>query len=102
MLRSLSVSLIGETLGVRPHFSPFPSTTMAKRKSSKSSPAPSDGFQLVDRSSLAAPWSFFCIYQPFSDIVHYFAKENISSSDSAAVVPLLNTLRPLLVRFLSI
>ncbi|KAJ7711202.1 hypothetical protein B0H16DRAFT_1745327 [Mycena metata] len=72
---------------------------MTKRKSSKSSPAPSDGFQLVDRSSLAAPWSFFCVYQSFSDIVHYFAKENIRSSDSAAVVPLLNTLWPLLIEF---
>ncbi|KAJ7702516.1 hypothetical protein B0H16DRAFT_1902474 [Mycena metata] len=78
-----------------------------KRKAPKSSPAPSgtalslsaDSPSLVDRSSPAAPWSFFSSYQAFAEIIQFFAKENIKFSDSTVAVPLLNTLRPLLADF---
>ncbi|KAJ7016343.1 hypothetical protein C8F04DRAFT_1202458 [Mycena alexandri] len=75
---------------------------MAKRKATTSTPmAPSSSstISIVDASSPEAPWAFFWPSQCFSDIIFFFDKENIKNSTSDNVLPILNTMRPLMARF---
>ncbi|KAJ7734148.1 hypothetical protein B0H16DRAFT_1464227 [Mycena metata] len=69
---------------------------MARKKSKA---AAADELPLtVGRSSSLAPWSFFQA-ECFSEFVYYFEVEHIQSSDSTVAVPLINTLRPLMIEF---
>ncbi|KAJ7027663.1 hypothetical protein C8F04DRAFT_1266760 [Mycena alexandri] len=75
---------------------------MAKRKSTNSTPPPSTSastITTVDASSLKAPWAFFWPRQCFTNIIQFFDLENIQDSTSATVMPILNTMWPLMAQF---
>ncbi|KAJ7024721.1 hypothetical protein C8F04DRAFT_1269982 [Mycena alexandri] len=75
---------------------------MAKHKSTNSTPPPltsASTITTVDASSLKAPWAFFWPRQCFTNIIQFFDLENIQDSTSATVMPILNTMRPLMAQF---